>query len=234
MLTSAMSYPLCHQEINLGANVEQEGMRLTFARPSGGQGDLGWRSGVVYMPKIWFNTYEMAMGDGDVFRESHPDLVVDYPGLKLRHYYEGHRGDMLVHCPGVGHDVRKTLMNDWMDLVESEYTLQYGSLNATSELNETEYRDRTAQWEHKVNATSSHIWSLPLQETNYTNITTAFWNRYRTAMDVVVEATSGTANINIAEAALGLRVSLSEEADNIETIERKIEQIQNMMHADKK
>ena len=230
MLTSAMSFPLCHKDVDLGGNVEQEGMRLTFARPSGGNDDLGWRSGVVYMPKTWFNTYEMAMGDADGWAASHPELTIEYPGLKQKHYYEGHRGDMLVHCPGVARDTRQALMNDWMDLVEGEWVLEYGSLNATrGDLNQTQFENRTGMWEEKVNATGSHIWSLPLAKTEYLNMTTGFWSRYRAAMDVIVEATSGTANINIAEAALGLRVSLSEEADDWELIERKIRMIRKMM-----
>lgn len=234
MLTSAMSFPLCHSDVDLGGNVEQEGMRLTFARPSGGTNDLGWKSGVVYMPKKWFNTYEMAMA-GDDFRDANFDnLVVDYPGLKLRHFYEGKRGDMLVHCPGTAREVRSSLMIDWMDLVEDEWVLQYGSLNASKFLNETEFDNRTAQWEGKVNAAKdSHMWTLPLEQTNYTNITNAFWNRYRNAMEVIVEASTGTASINIAEAALALRVSLAEEADNTEIIEEKIDQVKKMMRDDK-
>lgn len=227
-----MSYPLCHQDVDLGANVEQEGMRLTFARPSGGTNDLGWRSGVVYMPKVWFNTYEMAMGDADNNREAHPEYVVDYPGLKMKHYYEGTRGNMLVHGPGVSRDLRNGLLLDWMDLIEKEYIMQYGSLNATTVLNETEYNNRTIQWDNHVNASSSPVWSLPLEKTHYPNMTTSFWNRYRAAMDVIVEATSGATSINIAEAALGLRVALSEEADNIEVIEEKIEQMRRMMRPD--
>lgn len=229
MLTSAMSYPICHPDQDLGANVEQEGMRLTFARPSGGQNDLGWKSGVVYMPKQWFNTYEMAMMGEQWQEENEGKIVIDYPGLSLRHYYEGQRGNMLVHCPGVNHDQRQSLMLDWIDLIEKEWVLQYESLNASITANQADFDNRTAQWEANVNTTTSRVWSLPLEQTYYGNVTTEFWARYREAMDVVVEATSGTASITIAEAALGLRISLAEEADNADIIEKKMFDIKKMM-----
>lgn len=229
MLTSAMSFPLCHSEIDLGGNVEQEGMRLTFARPSGGTNDLGWKSGVVYMPKVWFNTYEMAMA-GDEFRDNHPEWVIDYPGLGMKHYYEGQRGDMLVHCPGTAKEVRSSLMIDWMDLIENEWLQQYGALNATKLLNQTEFVNRTNEWNRKVVAGNSRVWSIPLEQTRYKNLTTAFWERYREAMDVIVEATTGRdASIGLAEQALDLRVALAEEADSEEVVEEKIRKLKNMM-----
>ncbi|KAI4853373.1 hypothetical protein E4T44_00881 [Aureobasidium sp. EXF-8845] len=41
MFTSAMSFPICHQDVDLGGNVEQEAMRLTFERENGGTDDKG-------------------------------------------------------------------------------------------------------------------------------------------------------------------------------------------------
>ncbi|KAL4993741.1 hypothetical protein BDV10DRAFT_198068 [Aspergillus recurvatus] len=52
-----------------------------------------YREGVMYLPRTWINTYEWA------------------------HAYEGDRGNMLVHFPGLG-EKRWERMEAWLDVVE--------------------------------------------------------------------------------------------------------------------
>ncbi|KAL4984894.1 hypothetical protein BDW68DRAFT_180210 [Aspergillus falconensis] len=52
-----------------------------------------YREGVTYLPRTWINTYEWA------------------------HAYEGYRGNMLVHFPGLG-EKRWERMEAWLDVVE--------------------------------------------------------------------------------------------------------------------
>lgn len=79
--------------IYLGTSVDQEAMKHVLKRTSGGLKWQGYRDGVVYIPRIWINTYESDHG------------------------YEDLRGDMLVHFPGLG-ETRWTHMADWLDIIE--------------------------------------------------------------------------------------------------------------------
>lgn len=54
-----------------------------------------FRDGVMYMPRPWFNTYE------------------------FHHAYEGKKGDLLVHFPGL-FDERWQHMSDWLEVVEKD------------------------------------------------------------------------------------------------------------------
>ncbi|KAL4802399.1 hypothetical protein BDV18DRAFT_164222 [Aspergillus unguis] len=75
-----------------------------------------YRDGVVYLPRPWINTYEW------------------------RHAYEGEKGHMLVHFPGLGED-RWSHMQKWLDVVEAEEEWEV-------EVQETWYLDETRQfWE---------------------------------------------------------------------------------------
>lgn len=53
-----------------------------------------FRDGIVYMPRPWFNTYQW------------------------HHAYEGKKGNLLVHFPGLEDD-RWTKMKDWLRIVEN-------------------------------------------------------------------------------------------------------------------
>ena len=52
-----------------------------------------FRSAILYQPRIWYNTYE------------------------FHHGYEGKKGNLLVHFPGL-EDERWQHMSDWLDIVE--------------------------------------------------------------------------------------------------------------------
>ena len=68
-------------------------MSRILGKTDGGPQGRGYRDGVVFIPRTWINTYEW------------------------RHAYEGSRGDMLVHFPGL-EEARSQHMADWLDVVE--------------------------------------------------------------------------------------------------------------------
>ncbi|KAI4731972.1 hypothetical protein E4T49_00004 [Aureobasidium sp. EXF-10728] len=238
MFTSAMSFPICHKDVDLGGNVEQEAMRLTFERENGGKDDKGWRSGIVFMPRKWFNAYELFQSEiqgSDYYKETINNTVSSYPGLKMAHKYEGARGSMLTHFPGINGDVRQKLMTDWMDLVDEEWSMQYGngSANATSSANITDpvqFDRMTEAWDRNVTANGTSLWTLPVHETPLLNETTAFWNRYREAMALSLEATSsGAHDISVIKSALDLRIALADDMDRPEHVDEKIQHLKDLM-----
>jgi hypothetical protein len=86
---------LCHSDIDLGRSADQEAMERVLRRTQSGPQSQGYRSGVVYIPRTWINAYEW------------------------HHGYEGSRGDMLVHFPGL-EEARWKHMADWLDVIEAE------------------------------------------------------------------------------------------------------------------
>ena len=230
MFTSAMSYPVCHQDTDLGHNVEQEAMRLTFSRANGGTDDLGWRSGIVYMPKQWFNAYDLFQGEvREAAEEESHKLVTEFPGLHMSHLFEGKRGQLIAHLPNIDNELRQDLLNDWFDLVEHEWARQYGSLNATVGIEDLRFHEATKHWDRSISAKRSKVWTLPLGETNYQNMTTAFWDKYREGIALFEKASSATRSIAITEAALALRVSLADSMDEQEVVQGKIDTLRRLM-----
>jgi len=230
MFTSAMSYPACHKDVELGSNVEQEAMRLTFSRANGGSDDLGWRSGIVYMPSQWFNAYDLFQGERQGWVEEHSkELMTDFPNLEMQHRFEGKRGQLIAHLPNVQGELREKLLNDWFDLIEDEWALQYGSLNATKGIKDLRFHEATTHWEKTVDTYVSDVWTVPLSATSYQNLTTTFWNRYREGIALFNEASSATRHISVAEAALALRVSLAESMDKEEIVQGRIDTLKRLM-----
>ena len=235
MFTSAMSFPICHKDVDLGGNVEQEAMRLTFERENGGKDDKGWRSGIVFMPRKWFNAYELFQSeiqDSDYYKETINSTVTSYPGLQMEHKYEGARGSMLTHFPGINGDVRQKLMNDWMDLVDEEWLMQYGANNATnsSTMDPVQFSHMTEVWDRNVTANGTSLWTLPVHETPLLNETTAFWTRYREAMALSLEATSsGVHDISVIKSALDLRIALADDMDQPKIIDDKVQHLKDLM-----
>ncbi|KAI9799153.1 MAG: hypothetical protein M1833_004193 [Piccolia ochrophora] len=70
---------------------------------------------VIYQPRPWFNTYQ------------------------FRHGYEGKKGDLLVHFPGL-EDARWQAMNDWLDIVETR------PREWEVDLDQTDYPKKIADW----------------------------------------------------------------------------------------
>lgn len=236
MFTSAMSFPICHQDVDLESNVEQEAMRLTFERENGGKDDKGWRSGIVFMPRKWFNAYELFQSeiqDSDYYKETINSTVTSYPGLKMAHKFEGARGSMLTHFPGINGDVRQELMNDWMDLTDEEWAMQYGAsgnaTNATS-MDPIQFARMTETWERNVTANGTSLWTLPVHETPLLNETSAFWSRYRDAMALSLKATSSSVHdISVVKSALDLRIALADNMDQRKIIDEKVRHLRELM-----
>jgi len=85
---------LSHTETDLGRSADQEAMERVLARTQGGPRGQGYGDGVVFIPRTWINAYEW------------------------HHAYEGSRGDMLVHFPGL-EEARWKHMADWLDVIET-------------------------------------------------------------------------------------------------------------------
>ncbi|KAH0265592.1 glycosyltransferase family 34 protein, partial [Aureobasidium melanogenum] len=235
MLTSAMSFPICHEDVNLGHNVEQEAMRLTFERENGGKDDKGWRSGIVFMPRKWFNAYDLFQGEiqgSDYYNEIINKTISSYPGLNMTHKYEGMRGSMLAHFPGINGDVRQELMEDCMDLLDKEWSMQYGGSGNFTNLtaDSVEFERMTQTWDRDVKANGTSLWTLPVHETSLLNETTAFWSRYRAALELSLQATSsGTHDISLVKSALDLRIALADHMDEPKIVDEKIQHLEASM-----
>ncbi|KAJ9266752.1 CAZyme family GT34 [Paecilomyces variotii] len=115
MLVEAIALPLYQPDIDLGTNPDQLAMALVFNQIDGGPSGHGYKDGVVYLPRPWINAYEWS------------------------HAYEGKKGDMLVHFPGMQEE-RWTHMSNWLDIVEM--TPQKWEVP----FEETEYPNRTNQF----------------------------------------------------------------------------------------
>ncbi|CAG8366382.1 unnamed protein product [Penicillium salamii] len=115
LLTETMAYPLYLPGIDLGRSADQEGMKRVLNKTTGGPNGRGYADGVVYLPRPWINAYEWDWA------------------------YEGRRGDLLVHFPGL-EERRWPHMAKWLDIVEMtphEWDLP---------LEETGYPDRTVTY----------------------------------------------------------------------------------------
>lgn len=88
LLTKSIAFPLYRPDVDLGFHPDQSVMEAVL-------NETEVRSGVVYQPRTWINTYEFAHG------------------------YEGKKGDMLVHFPGM-EEQRWKHMADWLDVVETQ------------------------------------------------------------------------------------------------------------------
>jgi hypothetical protein len=88
ILTKSIAFPMYRPDVDLGFHPDQSVMEAVL-------NETEFRSGVIYQPRNWINTYEFVNG------------------------YEGKKGDMLVHFPGM-EDQRWKHMADWLDVVETQ------------------------------------------------------------------------------------------------------------------
>ena len=88
MLTMSVAFEKYRPDVDLGYHPDQTVMETVF-------NETGVRSGIVYQPRPWVNTYEFLHG------------------------YEGKKGDMLVHFPGMEGE-RWKHMSDWLDIIETK------------------------------------------------------------------------------------------------------------------
>ncbi|PLN85064.1 hypothetical protein BDW42DRAFT_198881 [Aspergillus taichungensis] len=92
-LIESLGYPLYRPDIDLGRSADQEAMARVLKKSDGGPNGTAYRDGAVFLPRTWINTYE------------------------FHHAYEGKRGDLLVHFPGL-EEQRWIHMSNWLDIVE--------------------------------------------------------------------------------------------------------------------
>lgn len=111
-LADTFAYPLCRPQEDLGYSFDQEAMARLLKRPDGPPAGQGYADQTVFMPRPWINTYE------------------------FHHGYEGGKGDMLVHFPGLFED-RAPHMEKWLSELESNQQ------DWEVPLEETEYPNRT-------------------------------------------------------------------------------------------
>lgn len=117
MLIDAMAMPLYRPDIKLGRSADQEAMRRTLNKTVGGPYNKGFKSAQMYVPRLWINTYEFSKGSVGRF--------------------EGQKGDMLVHFPGMEETKRLKLMTEWLDIVERDGNEWEVPIEQTKYWNET-------------------------------------------------------------------------------------------------
>ncbi|KAL4917036.1 cytochrome P450 [Aspergillus aurantiobrunneus] len=106
MLLETLGYPLYNPSAELGVQADQAAMEKVLGKPA-------YRESVMYLPRLWINTYEWA------------------------HAFEGNRGDFVVHFPGLGGE-RWSHMERWLDAVERVPGDWEVAVNETGYLRETE------------------------------------------------------------------------------------------------
>ncbi|KGO43105.1 Galactosyl transferase [Penicillium expansum] len=111
-LTETMGYPIYLPQIDLGRSADQESMRRVLNKTTGGTDGQGYADGVSYLPRPWINTYEWDWA------------------------YEGKRGDLLVHFPGL-EERRWPHMAKWLNIVETTPQKWNLPLEETGYINKT-------------------------------------------------------------------------------------------------
>jgi len=90
LLTQTLAYPLAHPEEDLGWFGEQAAMAHVIKSIEGQHETAGTRSGIVWVPREWFNNYE------------------------FEHGFEGQPGSFLVHFAGLA-ETRLQHMANWLE-----------------------------------------------------------------------------------------------------------------------
>jgi hypothetical protein len=121
MLVEALAFPLYFPDWDLGFSADQQAMAAIMTKTTVGPEGHGYADGMVYLPRPWINTYEW------------------------HHAYEGKKGDMLVHFPGLQED-RWPHMQKWIEIVETT------PLEWEVPLHETVYPDLTREFWDKFRA----------------------------------------------------------------------------------
>lgn len=111
-LLETFAYPLCRPQEDLGAYYDQEAMSRLLRRTDGPPWGQGYADQAVFMPRRWINPYETVHG------------------------FEGEKGDMLVHFPGL-FDHREPRMEKWF------HELERHQQDWEVPLEETQYASRT-------------------------------------------------------------------------------------------
>lgn len=165
-LAETIAYPMCRPDEDLGYSFDQEAMARLLRRADGPPASPIYADQTVFMPRPWINTYE------------------------FHHAYEGNRGDMLVHFPGLEDD-RAPHMEKWLG--ELETNQQYWEVP----LDETEYPNRTKTF-----------WKDIREARNAANV----------VQEAIALAPEGTPTASRREALAYLRHILRTESDNADKI----------------
>ncbi|KAJ5431864.1 hypothetical protein N7445_008362 [Penicillium cf. griseofulvum] len=173
-LTETLGYPLYLPNIDLGRSADQESMRRVLNKTTGGPNGKGYADGVSYLPRPWINTYEWDWA------------------------YEGKRGDLLVHFPGL-EERRWPHMAKWLNVVET--TPQEWNLP----LEETGYINKTTMYWSQIRSAKESIKSA----------------EKRLLSGVSGEALSRSTN----ETAGALKKTLREKSDNMELVQKQTQDL---------
>ncbi|EAW14977.1 uncharacterized protein ACLA_003900 [Aspergillus clavatus NRRL 1] len=176
MLVESLAYPLYLPNETLGRSMDQESMARVLNQTTGGPKGEGYVDGLVYVPRTWINTYEWT------------------------HAYEGKRGNLLVHFPGL-EEHRWSHMSKWLDIVEITPTRWEVPLEETQYLNET-----TAFWTRVRTAME----------------TMALMEKKIDAMPNKTDSQRGEIE-RIDVAVRALRKALHEEADNVGMVQERLD-----------
>lgn len=85
-----------------------------------------------------------------------------------------------------------------------------------------------SDWEELIEGENVATWAVPLEETSYPEQTRMFWERYKTAMDILDEARDSE-HEDVVKAAQTLRLALAEEADIEKVINEHVERLRNLV-----
>lgn len=133
MFVDSMAFPLCHADVDLGNDADQAAMARTLEKNTGGPTGKGFKDGVAYLPKTFFNSYELP----GYLRNGRTDVLRNFTGFVTPHAYEGQKGDFLVHLPGLFDD-RALLMADWLHMVEARQDTWAIPLKETTYVQDTQ------------------------------------------------------------------------------------------------
>jgi hypothetical protein len=175
-LTETLGYPLFLPEIDLGRSADQEGMRHVLNKTTGGPAGQGYAGGVAYLPRPWINTYEWDWA------------------------YEGKRGDLLVHFPGL-EERRWPHMAKWLDIVEM--TPEKWNLP----LEETGYIKKTADY-----------WSQLRDAKNKIKIA-----------EQKMQAGEVRLSVEIGEASDALKKVVLEDSDDVDRIQQRLQDLNTLL-----
>ncbi|KAJ6779659.1 hypothetical protein PWT90_08905 [Aphanocladium album] len=114
MLLETAGNPLFHPEIDLGWSADQTSMANVLAKEEGGFDGTGYKRHGIYMPRIFFNAYQFGHG------------------------FEGDKGNLLVHLPGMTYTEKWDHMGRWLDILEGE-----GGREWEVSLEESGYENKT-------------------------------------------------------------------------------------------
>ncbi|OQD83119.1 hypothetical protein PENANT_c018G08027 [Penicillium antarcticum] len=179
-LTETLGYPLLLPEIDLGRSADQEAMRLVLNKTTEGPAGQGYAGGVAYLPRPWINTYEWDWA------------------------YEGKRGDLLVHFPGLG-EKRWPHMAKWLDIVEMTPQKWKLPLEQTGYLTKTE-----AYWSQLRDAK----------------------NRIQIA-EQRLQAGKSRSSARIEQAADALKKVILEDSDEVDRIQQRLEDLNALLEQTK-